>query len=309
MEFRVLGPTELWSAGQQCELGPGRVRAVLAILLLSPRAIVPADALIDRLWDAKPPPKARQSLSVYIARLRAALRQGVGDRVRLAGRASGYVLDVDPDAVDIHRFRQLRKRADAAAAIGDYEQAAKALREADGLWRGQALAGIRGDWAARMRDSLEEERRAASVERVECELALGRHADLVGELRGLVAQYPLDETLVAHQMTALYGIGRPADALSLYRETRRRLVDEQGADPGPALSELHQRILQGDPALAVRRGWRPGAPRLADGPAPVRARPTGRPVPSSTGAASAGREAMSAIELGYRALEPGHRRL
>ena len=103
MEFRVLGPTELWSAGQQCELGPGRVRAILAILLLSPRAIVPADALIDRLWDAEPPPKARQSLSVYIARLRASLREAVGDRVRLAGRASGYVLDVDPETVEIGR--------------------------------------------------------------------------------------------------------------------------------------------------------------------------------------------------------------
>src|SRR5262249_42782259 len=176
---------------------------------------------------------------------RASLRQAVGDRVRVAGRASGYVLDVDPGTMDIHRFRQLRQRADAAAAIGDYEQAAKALREADGLWRGQALAGIRGDWIARMRDSVEEERRAATVERVECELTLGRHADLVGELRGLVAQYPLDETLVAHQMTALYGIGRPAHTLSLYRETRRRLVDQQGAHPEPAPSGLPHPLLQG----------------------------------------------------------------
>src|SRR5215467_3419629 len=102
MEFRVLGPTELWSAGQQRDLGPGRVRAVLAILLLSPRTIVPAETLIDRLWDADPPPKARESLSVYVARLRASLRQAIGDGVRLAGRASGYVLDVDPEAVDLH---------------------------------------------------------------------------------------------------------------------------------------------------------------------------------------------------------------
>src|SRR5713101_9662137 len=133
------------------------------------------------------------------------------------------------------------------------------LREADGLWRGQALAGIRGDWVARMRDSLEEERRAAILERVECELELGRHADLVGELRGLLAQYPLDETFIAHQMTALYWSGRPGDALSLYRETRSRLIDEQGTEPGPMLSELHQRILRRDPQLAVRlAGRRPG---------------------------------------------------
>ncbi len=252
MEFRVLGPIELWSAGQQRDLGPARARCVLAILLLTPRTIVPAEALIDRLWDTRPPPKARESLSVYIARLRASLRQAVGDRVRLAGRARGYVLDVDPEAVDLHQFRRLRRQADALTASGDYNHAALLLREADGLWRGQALAGIRGDWVARMRDSLEEERRAAIQERVECELELGLHGDLVGELRHLLAQYPLDETFIAHQMAALYWSGRPGDALGLYRETRSRLIDEQGTEPGPMLSELHQRILHRDPQLAVR---------------------------------------------------------
>ena len=256
MEFRVLGPTELWSAGQQRDLGSARERGVLAILLLMPRTIVPVDALIDRLWDTRPPPKARESLSVYVARLRASLRQAVGDGVRLAGRANGYVLDVDPEWVDLHQFRRLRRQADALAESGDYDRAALLLREADGLWRGQALAGVRGDWVARMRDSLEEERRAAILERVECELELGRHADLIGELRGLLARYPLDETLIAHQMTALYWNGRPADALSLYRETRSLLVDEQGTEPGPVLSELHQRILRRDPQLAVRLAGR-----------------------------------------------------
>ena len=256
MEFRVLGPVELWSAGQQCDLGPARARCVLAILLLTPRTIVPAEALIDRLWDTQLPPKARESLSVYVARLRASLRQTLGDNVRLAGRARGYVLDVDPEAVDLYQFRRLRRQADALTASGDFDHAALLLREADGLWRGQALAGIRGDWVARMRDSLEEERRAAILERVECELELGRHADLVGELRQLLAQYPLDETFIAHQMAALYCSGRPGDALSLYRETRSRLVDEQGTEPGTMLSELHQRILRRDPQLAVRLAGR-----------------------------------------------------
>jgi tetratricopeptide (TPR) repeat protein len=254
MEFRALGPIELWSAGQQCDLGPARARCVLAILLLTPRTIVPVEALIDRLWDTRPPPKARESLSVYIARLRTSLRQALGDSVRLVGRARGYVLDVDPEAVDVHQFRRLRRQAGALTASGDYDHAASLLREADGLWRGQALAGIRGDWVARMRDSLEEERRAAILERVECELELGRHADLVGELRHLLTLYPLDETFIAHQMAALYWNGRPGDALGLYRETRSRLVDEQGTEPGPMLSELHQRILRRDPQLAVRLG-------------------------------------------------------
>src|SRR5215472_17629133 len=258
MEFRALGPIELWSAGQRQDLGSARTRCLLAILLLTPRTIVPAETLIDRLWDTRPPPKARESLSVYIARLRASLRQAVGDDPQLVGRARGYELDVDPETVDLHQFRRLRRQADALVASGDYEYATALLREADGLWRGQALAGIRGDWVARMRDGLEEERRAAILERIGCELELGHHAELVGEIGNLLAQYPLDETLVAHQMTALYWSGRPADALSLYRETRSRLVDEQGTEPGPMLSELHQRILGRDPELAVRpAGQRP----------------------------------------------------
>jgi len=252
MEFRVLGPTELWSAGQPSDLGSAKARSVLAILLLTPRTIVPAEALIDRLWDSSPPAKARETLSVYVARLRASLRQAVGDGVRLAGRASGYVLDVDPEAVDLHQFRRLRRQASALAESGDYDHAARLLRNSDALWRGQALAGIRGDWVARMRDSLEEERRAVIFERVECELELGRHADLIGELRSLLAQYPLDETFIALQMTALYRSGRQGDALSLYRETRSLLTEEQGTEPGPELAELHQRILRRDPGLLAK---------------------------------------------------------
>jgi DNA-binding SARP family transcriptional activator/tetratricopeptide (TPR) repeat protein len=260
MEFRVLGPTELWSAGRQCDLGPARERSALAILLLTPRTIVPSATLIDRLWDTRPPPKARESLSVYIARLRASLRHAVGDGIRLAGRANGYVLDVDPEAVDLHRFRRLRRQADALTASGDGEHAVRLLHEADELWHGQALAGIRGDWVGRMRDGLEEERRAAIMQRVGCELELGRHADLVGELQGLLAHYPLDETFVAYQMTALYRSGRPADALSLYRDIRGRLADELGAEPGQALADLHQRILRNDPGLTPRPPARPAAP-------------------------------------------------
>jgi len=228
------------------------------MLLLAPRAMVPVETLIDRLWDSRPPPKARESLSVYIARLRASLRQATGDSVRLVGRTpGGYLLEVDQEAVDVHRFRRLRRQAVALAASGDHDHAAGLLREADGLWRGQALAGISGEWVTRMRDALEEERRAAILERIGCELTLGRHADLVGELRHLLARYPLDETLVAHQMTALYRSGRRADALSLYRGTRGRLIAEQGTEPGTMLSQLHQRLLSGDPELAISPAGRP----------------------------------------------------
>src|ERR1700749_2371690 len=165
MEFRVLGPIELWSAGRRQDLGRPRVRSILAMLLLTPRALVPAETLIDRLWDTEPPAKARESLSVYVARLRASLRQAVGDDLRLLGRAQGYLLEVDPETIDVHQFRRRLCQADALAARGNHEPAAELLREADSLGRGQALAGIGGDWAARMRDALEEERRAAPCER------------------------------------------------------------------------------------------------------------------------------------------------
>jgi DNA-binding SARP family transcriptional activator len=257
MEFRTLGPVELWAAGQRHDLGPARGRALLVMMLLAPRTMLPAETFIDRLWDARPPPKARENLSVYMARLRSSLRRAVGDDVRLLGRGQGgYLLELDPQTIDVHRFRQLRRQATALAASGNHDQATDLLREAEGLWRGEALAGIRGDWAARMRDALEEERRAVIIERVACDLELGRHADLVGELRHLLARYPLDETLVAQQMTALYRTGRQADALGLYRETRSRLIEDQGTEPGAALSELQQRILGGDPALAIGRDAR-----------------------------------------------------
>jgi DNA-binding SARP family transcriptional activator/tetratricopeptide (TPR) repeat protein len=252
LEFRVLGPIELWSGGQQHDLGAARTRCILAALLLTLDKVVPAEVLIDRLWDTRPPPKARENLSAYIARLRGSLRRAIGDSARLIGRPGGYVFDVDPESVDVHRFRRLRRQADALTASGDFDHAALLLREADGLWRGQALAGIGGDWASRMRDSLGEERRAAIAARVECDLELGRHAELVGELSHLQAAYHLDETFIAQQMTALYRSGRLGDALGVYRETRSRLVAELGTEPGSNLSELHQRILRGDPQLAVR---------------------------------------------------------
>jgi tetratricopeptide (TPR) repeat protein len=309
MEFRVLGPIELWSAGQRHDLGPTRARCVLAVLLLSPRTIVSAEALIDRLWDTQPPPKARESLYVYVARLRASLRHAVGDGVRLVGRARGYVLEVDPQEVDLHQFRRLRREANTLAAGGDYDHADALLRAADGLWRGQALAGIQGDWITRIRHGLEEERRAATLERVGCELELGRHADLIGELHHLLAQYPLDETLVAHQMTALYRSGRSADALSLFRETRNRLVDEQGTEPGRVLSELHQRILAADPELAIR----------PSGQLPVQAAPpvtippetmefTERQQEPAPLTSAVNSEVTAAFDLSYGALEPSRQR-
>src|SRR6201999_66338 len=124
MEFRVLGPIELWSAGRRQDLGRAPARPFRPMPLLPPRAVWPPETLSARFWDTEPPPKARESLSVYVARLRASLRQAVGDDLRLLGRAQGYLLEVDPETVDVHQFRRLRRQADTLAARGDHEPAA-----------------------------------------------------------------------------------------------------------------------------------------------------------------------------------------
>jgi hypothetical protein len=130
------------------------------------------------------------------------------------------------------------------------------LREADRLWRGEPLAGLTGDWARQTRAVLELERLAATIDRATVELALGNEADIAGELSGLVSQHPFVESIVEHLMVALYRSGRQAEALDAYRQARQRLIGELGAEPGPGLRNLHQRILQGDPELAApARTW------------------------------------------------------
>jgi DNA-binding SARP family transcriptional activator/tetratricopeptide (TPR) repeat protein len=272
MEFRVLGPVELWSEGQRYNPGSTKARCVLAILLLNLSTVVPVDVLISRLWDTNPPPKARESLSAYVTRLRRVLGQVAGDRVQLASRAHGYVLEGDPEDVDLHRFRRLRRQASALADSGDRDHAALLLREADALWHGQALEGIYGDSLERVRHGLEEERRAATLERIELELALGHHASLVVELQQLSDSFPLDEAFIAHHVNALYLSGRVSDALGVYWETRMRLISELGTEPGPALAELHQRILRRDSGPGAELSFRgpgqiPAPDRLPPGAA------------------------------------------
>lgn len=264
MEFRVLGPVELWSAGQRCDLGTMKERCIVAVLLFTPGAVVPAEVLIDRVWGAGIPAKVRDDLSAYISRTRKRLRQAGGELAMIHTRSGGYVLDIDPEKVDLHVFRLRCRQARAMARSGDGEQALQLLRQGEALWRGIPFAGLPGQWFAHVREGLEEERRAAIVERTGLELGLGRHSEILGELQSLLSRYPLDEALIAQHMTALYRAGRQSDALDLYRRTYHRLVEEQGAQPGPGLSGLHQRILRRDPGLAVTPIYR----RPGDKPQP-----------------------------------------
>jgi DNA-binding SARP family transcriptional activator/tetratricopeptide (TPR) repeat protein len=252
--FRILGPPEMSPDAHNVVIAP-RLWSVFVSLLLTPNIAVSADVIIDRVWGESPSAQARTSLRSYVSRISRALSQAGHHEARIVPRSQGYALIVDSEAIDVHRFRSLKRQADAMADSGDRQHAALLLEQAEALWRGDALAGLPGEWIARMRASLEEERHAAALRRVELGLLLGRHVGMLGELSRLSGMYPYDETLIGYLMTALYRAGRPGDALRTYREARARLV-EQGIEPGPDLAGLHQRVLRHDPALAITPEYR-----------------------------------------------------
>jgi len=232
VEFRVLGPLEIvGDDGRVVELPAAKVRALLVRLLLDRNRVVPADVLVDDLWGEQPPPTAAKTLQVYVSQLRKALG---GERVDT--QHGGYRLRADAGEVDVDEFEQL---------VADGRP-----RDALALWRGPAFADVRGERFARAAaERLEESRLAALASRVDADLDAGRHAELVGELEQLVAEHPFGERLRAQLMLALYRSGRQAEALEVYRQTRRLLADELGLEPGAELRELEQGILRQDPSL------------------------------------------------------------
>ncbi len=246
--MRLLGPVEVRVNGLRVDLGHARQRAVLAILLLGLNEVVPTDRLIDRVWGEEPPRSARNVIYGYVTRLRAAITALEDPSVVLSRRAGGYILEANPEHVDVFRFR--RQAAEAAAAAGD-EQSAALLRSALALWSGEALGGLNSAWLQGMRESLERQRVAALLDLNDIELRLGRHHALVGELADQVTARPQDERVAAQLMLALHRSGRSAEALRAFEETRKRLNDELGADPGEALQKLHQQILRNDSSLTL----------------------------------------------------------
>jgi DNA-binding SARP family transcriptional activator/tetratricopeptide (TPR) repeat protein len=242
VEFRLLGGVEATVDGVAVDIGHARQQCVLVALLLDANTVVTVDQLIDRVWADWPPVRARGTLSSYLTRLRTALG------VPITRRAGGYVLTVDDDAVDLHRFRRLTARARAAA---DDATALALWDEAFALWRGEPFVGLDNPWLATVRTEWERSRLAAELDHVDTALRCGRHAELVAALSSSVERRPLDERLAGQLMVALYRSGRQADALAHYRSIRTRLADELGAEPGPRLRELHQQILTADPVLAA----------------------------------------------------------
>jgi YVTN family beta-propeller protein len=255
MEFRILGPLAVSSEGRELSLGGPKQRALLAVLLLHPNEVVSIDRLVDELWGERPPATALKVVQVYVSQLRKALRgrRGRGEEERvLVTRAPGYMLCVGPGQLDADRFEELVDQARQDLAAGRARRAAHMLLEALALWRGPALADFALEVFAQSEIArLEEARISAFEERIEADLALGRHSELVGELESLVTAHPLRERLRGQLMLALYRCGRQAEALAAYREARRLLVEELGLEPSQALQSLEKAILEQDPLLAV----------------------------------------------------------
>jgi DNA-binding SARP family transcriptional activator len=278
MEFRLLGPLEVSDDDRPIEIGRGRRRALLALLLMHPNEVISAERLIDELWGERPTPTATKSLHVYVSQLRKELQASGNGEVVLT-RGNGYVAQVGPDDIDVTRFEGLAAEGKRLLATGDAALAGERLRKGLALWRGAPLADFAYEPFAQSDIArLEEQRLVALEARIDADLALGRHAELAGELEALVREHPLREGLRGQLMLALYRCGRQAEALEAYRTGRAALVDELGIEPGPALRELERQILEQSAELAPpavpRRPRRPGPAETA---APLQPRGRRRP--------------------------------
>jgi DNA-binding SARP family transcriptional activator/pimeloyl-ACP methyl ester carboxylesterase len=251
IEFRILGQLEALDDGRPLALGPSKQRALLALLLLHANQVVSRDRLIEDLWGEQAPETAATALQGYVSQLRKLLdphaREG---QARLLTRAPGYLLELDPEQLDLRRFERLARHGKRELAAGAAEAAATTLADALSLWRGPPLAEFSSAPFASAESLRLQELHVSTLEdRIEADLALARHDELIGELDALAAEHPFRERLHAQLMLALYRGGRQAEALEVYRETRHRLVDELGIEPGPALQQLQQAILRQERAL------------------------------------------------------------
>jgi YVTN family beta-propeller protein len=244
-EFRILGPLVVRENGDALDVGGGKQRALLALLLLHARETVSTDAVIDALWGERPPASAASSLHAYVSRLRRAL-----GRDRLVRSGHGYRLEVGPDELDFDRFQRLLEEGRERLAQADARGAADTLRAALALWSGPPLADLAYEaFAADEIRRLEELRLQALEERIDADLELGRHRQLVPELETLVREDPLRERLRGQLMLALYRSGRQVEALQVYRQGRAGLVRDLGLEPSQELQQLERAILTHDPAL------------------------------------------------------------
>jgi DNA-binding SARP family transcriptional activator/Tfp pilus assembly protein PilF len=254
LRFGVLGPLRVWRGETVVDLGPVQQRVVLAVLALQAGRRVGLQQMINAVWDDAPPRNAVNLVQRHVSGLRRVLepeRPGHAPSSLLMWTEAGYQLTLPKGALDLDVFEAELNRARTARAAGQLRAAAEALHAALGLWRGPVCDGLSSPFLDAQADRLDESRISVLEERIELDLAIGVHADLIAELRDLVAEHPLRERLHGLLMLALYRAGRQADALTVFRDARRHLDDELGVEPGAALQQLHQQILAADPKLAA----------------------------------------------------------
>ncbi|WP_461167209.1 BTAD domain-containing putative transcriptional regulator [Tsukamurella serpentis] len=267
LDVRVLGQVSLSVDGAPNEVSGVKPRSVLALLVMNRGRAVTVDSLSEQVWDGRPPASARASLQVFVSGLRKALRgpgAGSGLDAQLVTSGSTYRLDLLPEQSDIGRFEAARRRGTELAAAARFDEASAMFAAALSEFRGDAVADLRGlQFADNFAIGMAEERAAVQSAMYDAEIAAGRAASVIGELRRLVSENPLQEPLWGQLITALYVTGRQADALEAARELRRTLADELGADPAPALVELEGKVLRQEQLASV-----PVAPAaVPDGPA------------------------------------------
>jgi DNA-binding SARP family transcriptional activator len=265
MEFRILGPLEILDEGRSVALAGSKQRALLAVLLLHANETLSTDRLIDELWGERPPARAAKTVQVHVSRLRKVLAAGAGsasDGV-VVTRERGYELRLDPERLDSHRFERLASEGRSELVGGRPERAVEALEGALSLWRGAPLAELADEpFAQREIARLDDLRVSALEQLIEAKLALGEHAEVVAQLESLIDEQPYRERLRAQLMLALYRSDRQADALQVYQNARRTLVDELGIEPSERLRELERAVLAQDPELHLVAGEEqvPGEP-------------------------------------------------
>jgi DNA-binding SARP family transcriptional activator len=253
VDFRLLGPLEVYDGARSVAIGGGKRRSLLALLLLHGNEVVSVDRLIDELWGARPPPTAAKGLQVYVSQLRKELQdRGAANGNVLVTRSNGYVLNVGADELDVSRFERALSAGERALAAGEPDRAAQRLRQGLALWRGPPLADFTYEPFAQYEIArLEELRLVALEQRIDADLAMGRHVQVIGELEALVREHPLRERTRGQLMLALYRCGRQAEALETYRSGHRAMSDELGLEPGHELRDLEAKILAQSPELAA----------------------------------------------------------
>ena len=273
--------------GPGVTLGGSKLRALLALLLLHANETLSSERLIDELWGEQPPATAAKTLQVHVSRLRKALAGGGSGADMVVTRGHGYELQLDPEQLDAHRFERLLAEGRSELAAGrPGARRWRRSRRRSSLWRGPPLADLAYEPFAQAEIARLEDLRVAALEQlIEAKLALGRHAEVIGQLEALIDEHPYRERLRAQLMLALYRADRQADALQAYQDARRRLVEELGIEPGERLRELERAVLAQDPALALPaaaperrepddggaepRGSRPPSPRPPELPTGV----------------------------------------